>query len=82
MSGLKGSVFSGASLAVVPVTNDNPWDSSGLVVTGSGGDRAVFASLEVLDLVGLFVLSVNGANQHVVGDVVKMATVFQPGAGH
>lgn len=75
-------MFSGASLAVVPVTDDDPWDSSSFVVTGSGGDRAIFTSLEVLDLVGFSVLSVNGANQHVVGDIVKMATVFQPGAGH
>jgi hypothetical protein len=36
----------------------------------------------VLDLVGFLVGLVDGTNQHVVGDVVKVTTVLQPGTGH
>ena len=46
------------------------------------GNRVVFAGLEVLDLVSLAVLGVDRTDQHVVGDVVQMSTVLQPGTGH
>ena len=36
----------------------------------------------VLDAVDLAVLRVECANEHVVGDVVQMATVLEPGPGH
>jgi hypothetical protein len=80
--GLKGSVLTGRTLAVVPVTDNNPPDAVLLVVTGNVGDSAVLAGEEVLDLVGLTVLLVDSTNQHVVGDVVQVSTVLQPGAGH
>lgn len=56
----------GSFLPVVPVTNDNPGDVLGLVVTSDGGDGIPLAGGEVLDLVGLTVGLVRGANQHVV----------------
>jgi len=82
VSWLKSSVLTRASLTVVPVTNDNPLDSIGLVVTGSGRNRAVFTSPEVPNLVGLAVLSVDGTDQHVVRDVVEVSTVLQPRTSH
>ena len=82
VTGLKSGVLTGRTLTVVPVTNDNPLDTAGLVVTGSGGDSVVLASEGVLDLVGLTVLLVDSTDQHVVGDVVQVATVLQPGTGH
>lgn len=82
MSRLKSSMLTRATLTVVPVTNDNPLDAVGLVVTGSSRDSIPFASLEMLDLVGLLVLGVDGTDKHVVGDVVKMSTVLQPWASH
>ena len=36
----------------------------------------------VLDAVDLLVLNVEGADEHVVGDVVQVAAVLEPGAGH
>jgi hypothetical protein len=62
--------------------HNNPWDAVLLVVTGNVGDGTVLAGESVLDLVGLAVLSVNGTNQHVVGDVVQVSTVLQPRTGH
>ena len=82
VSRLQSSVLTRATLTVVPVTNDNPLDATGLVVTGSSRDSIVFTSESVLDLVSLTVLGVDGTNEHVVGDVVKMATVLQPWASH
>lgn len=82
VTGLQSGVLTGGSLTVVPVTNNNPLDATGLVVTGSGGDRSVFTSDGVLDLVGLTVLLVDGTDKHVVGDVVQVSTVLQPGTGH
>jgi hypothetical protein len=80
--GLESSVLTGRTLAVVPVTNDDPLDAVLLVVTGNIGDGTVLAVERVLDLVGLTVLSVDGTDQHVVGDVVQVSTVLQPGTGH
>lgn len=82
MAGLESSVFTGRTLSVVPVTNDNPWDAAGLVGTGGGGDGVIFTSLEVLDAVALAVFGVDSTDEKVVGDVVKMTTVLEPGTGH
>jgi len=82
VAGLESSVLTGRPLSVVPVTNDNPLDALGLVVTGSVRDSAVLSSQDVADGVGLSVLVVDGADQHVVGDVVQVSTVLQPRTGH
>lgn len=80
--GFQGSVLTGRALAVVPVTDDNPLDAVLLVVTGNSRDSVVLASEVVLDLVGLAAVSADGTDKHVVGDVVKMSAVLQPGTGH
>lgn len=36
----------------------------------------------VLDGVDAIVLSIERSDEHVVGDVVNVATILQPGAGH
>jgi hypothetical protein len=82
VTGLESGVLAGRALTVVPVTDDNPLDATGFVVTGSGGDGIVLLGEVVLDLVGLTVLSVGSTDQHVVGDVVQVATVLQPRASH
>jgi hypothetical protein len=69
-------VLSGASFAVIPVTNHNPLDSSLLVVTSGSGNGIVFTSHEVLNLVGLPIFGVDSADKHIVGNVVEMSTVF------
>lgn len=79
---LQSGVLTRTSLTVVPVTNDNPLDTTGLVVTGSSRDSIIFTSDGVLDLVGLAVLLVDGTDKHVVGDVVQVSTVLQPGTSH
>lgn len=82
MSGFQCSVFSRTTFSVIPVTNDYPRDALLLVVSGSGGNSIEFSSGEVLNLICLTIGGVGGTNQHVVRDVVKMSTVFQPRAGH
>ena len=82
MTRLQGGVLTRATLTVVPVTNDNPLDATGLVVTGSSRNSIEFSSESVPDTVGLTVLRVDGTDKHVVGDVVKVSTVLQPWAGH
>ena len=82
VAGLQSGMLARATLTVVPVTNDNPLDAARLVITGSGGDGVILLGESVLDLVGLAVLSVDRTDQHVVGDVVQVATVLQPRTGH
>ena len=64
-SGLKSSVFTGRALAIVVVTNDNPLDSSGLVVGGCQRNSTIDARVVVLDLVCLAILRVDGSNKKV-----------------
>ena len=82
VTGLESGVLTGRALTVVPVTDDDPADALLLVVTGSGGHGVVLAGGEVVDLVGLAVLGVDGTDQHVVGDVVEVTAVLEPGTGH
>jgi hypothetical protein len=82
VAGLQSGVFTGRSLSVVPVTDDDPLDTLGLVVTSGVGDGTVLAGEGVANLVRLSVLVVDGTDQHVVGDVVKVSTVLEPGTGH
>ena len=82
VTGLESGVLTGRALTVVPVTDDDPADALLLVVTGSGGHGVVLAGGEVVDLVGLTVLGVDGTDQHVVGDVVEVTAVLEPGTGH
>jgi hypothetical protein len=82
VTGLESGVLTGRALTVVPVTDDDPADALLLVVTGGGGHSVVLAGGEVVDLVGLTVLGVDGTDQHVVGDVVKVTAVLEPGTGH
>ena len=79
---LEGSVFAGRALAVVVLANDAPGDGVGLVRARNVWHALVLASELVLDGVGLTVGAVDGTNQHVVGDVVQVAAVLEPGAGH
>jgi len=82
VAGLQSGVLTGRALTVVPVTDDNPLDALGLVVTGNSRDGVPGTSELVLDLVGLAVGSVDGTDEHVVRDVVQVATVLEPRAGH
>lgn len=82
VTGLESGVLTGRTLTVVPVTDNDPADALGLVVTGNTGNSAELTVGEVLNLVGLAVGGVDGTNQHVVGDVVQVTTVLQPGTGH
>lgn len=82
VAGLESGVLTRRTLTVVPITDNDPTDALGLVVTGNSGDGIPLTSGEVLDLVGLTVGSVDGTNQHVVGDVVEMTTVLEPRTGH
>lgn len=77
-SGLKSSVLSRRSLTKVITSNDNPSDTVVSVSNGSLGNSAPLASDLVSDVVGLLVLSVDGSNHVVVGDVLEMASVLEP----
>lgn len=82
VTGLESSVLTRTTLSVVPITDNNPLDAASLIVTSSSRDSIIVAGESVFDLIGLAVLGVDSTNQHVVGDVVKVATVLEPWAGH
>ncbi len=79
-TGLESSVLTRGTFTVVVVTDDDPLDAVIAVVGSSSRNTAVLAGELVLDLVGLAVLSVDGANQAVLGDVLEMSTVLEPRA--
>lgn len=81
MTWLQGGMLAGRALAVVLITDSNPLNVVGLVVASNLGHIAPCVGTLVLDLVHLVVLGVGGTNEHVVGDVVQMTTVLQPGTG-
>lgn len=58
-------------------TNHDPLNSLLLVVSCHSGHSVPFTSRIVLDLVGFTVGLVNSSNQHVVGDIINMATILQ-----
>jgi len=82
VTNLQGSVLAGRSLTVVLVTDNNPRNVLGLVVTGNTGNGVVLTSQLVLDRVDGEVLRVEGTDQHVVGDVVQVTTELEPGTSH
>lgn len=47
-------------------------------MTGHVRDASVFSRQVVLDLVDGIILAVDGADEHVVGDVVQVAAELQP----
>lgn len=80
-SGLKSSVLSRRTLTEVITSDNNPSDTVVSVSNGSLGNSSPLASDLVSDVVGLLVLSVDGSNHVVVGDVLEMASVLKPGTG-
>lgn len=77
---LESGMLARGALAVVLITDGHPLDVVGLVVAGDFGHISPLASALVLDFVHLVVFVVGGANEHVVGNVVQMAAILQPGA--
>src|SRR3569833_2770724 len=82
MARFQSGMFSRRSLAVVPVSNHDPLDPLLLVVAGDSRHGIELTRGLVLDLVRLAVSLVDGTDQHVVGDVVQMAAIAEPRAGH
>lgn len=82
MSWFKCSVFSGASFTVIPISNYNPLKTPFLVITCSGWNGVPLSSHGVLDLVGFSICCINGADEHIVRDVIEMAAIFEPRASH
>ena len=76
---LERGVLTRRTLTVVVVTNHDPLNAA-VAVVGSGlWHTTELASDLVLDLVGLTVLRVDGTDQAVLGDVLQVTTVLQPG---
>ena len=73
VAGLEGGVLTRETLAVV-VADDDPPHARGLVGAGGGGHSAPLARRLVLDVVHLAVLGIHRRQEHVVGDVVQVAT--------
>jgi len=79
---LQCCVLAAAALSVVFIPHHDPGEVLGLVVPGGVGDRALSTRQHVLDSVGLAVRNVDGTDEHVVGDVVQVPAVLEPGPGH
>jgi hypothetical protein len=79
-SGFQGGVLSGRTFTVVLVTNNDPWDAGVSVRGGDSGDGTERTILLVQDLVGLARVGVDGTDQTVLGDVLQMTSVLQPGS--
>lgn len=74
------TVLAYASALVLPSPLPVVSHTSPHLAPGSVGHSALLAGQDVLHSVGLAVLNVDGTDQHVVGDVVQVTTVLEPGA--
>lgn len=81
MTWLESGVLARRSLAVVLITDGDPADALRLVHASDVWNASPLASQLVLDLVHFVVLSIGGADEHVVGDVVQVTAILQPRAG-
>jgi len=82
MPRLECSMFSRAPLTVVPISNHNPLYALLLVISRSRWDSIYFTGKIVLHPVSLPICCVDRADEHVVGNVVEMATILEPWARH
>mmetsp|Transcript_6859 Transcript_6859/g.11772 ORF Transcript_6859/g.11772 Transcript_6859/m.11772 type:complete len:328 (-) Transcript_6859:1491-2474(-) len=79
---LKRRVLSGGAFAVVLVANYRPPHPSRLVGARHRRHVRQLARQPILHRVDLVVRSIDGADEHVVADVVEMAAVLEPRSGH
>ena len=78
---LERRVLSARALAVVLVADGHPAEALGLVVARHVRHLAELARQLVAYVVRLAVLVVDGADEHVVGDVVQVAAILEPRTG-
>ena len=71
-------MFAGGALAVVVVSDHDPWDTGGLVFARNVWHTASRACRPVANVVHLFVFRVESGDKEVVGDVVQVAAEFEP----
>ncbi|MNL02163.1 hypothetical protein D3C87_1226620 [compost metagenome] len=77
-----GSVLAAGAFAVILVSDDDPALAAFLVGAGDLGNvEPRLAGQDVLGLAALAGPSVDGPHEEVVGDLVEVAAVAQPGAG-
>ena len=80
VTGLQSGVLTGRTLTVVVLCDDEPGLRLGLPLLGEVGD-GVCGAVDVEGLVGGAGLSVDSADEGVLGDVGKMALELEPGTG-
>lgn len=71
-------VFTAGSLAVVFVPDGYPRNALGFVIPCVFGKRFDLAVEDVFALPGFMPERVDGAEKHIVGDMIEMASEFQP----
>ena len=79
---LERGVLAAGTLAVVLVANDDPGHTRVPVLTRDFGNLTNLSGELVDNRVGLAVLGVDGADEHVVADVGEVATELEPGTRH
>lgn len=82
VTGLKSSVLTRRTLTIVIISDNNPRDTSSLVLTGDIGNSTELTSDLVLNLVDGVVLGVDSSDEEVVRDVVEVTTELEPGTSH
>src|SRR5690606_36451184 len=75
-------VLTRATFTIVLITYYHAAYVSCFVYTLYGRYFTIFTSQLVLHCIGLHVESIDSTYQHVVGDIIEVATVFQPWACH
>jgi hypothetical protein len=81
-AGLKSSMLATGSFTVVLFTKYNPVYATIPVGASNVRDSARGVIEAVGNLIHLAVVGINGTNEHVVGDVLEVTTVFEPRASH
>lgn len=75
---LESSMLTRGALAVVVITNNNPWLAVIAVPGSNVWHSSPFTGLVVLNVISLIVGRVDGTNEAVLGNVFKVASVLEP----
>eukprot|EP00733_Pompholyxophrys_punicea_P001902 Pompholyxophrys_punicea_v1_NODE_1155_length_904_cov_16.810365.p1 type:complete len:174 gc:universal NODE_1155_length_904_cov_16.810365:876-355(-) len=82
MTNLQSSMFTRGTFSIIFITNHNPRQSGFLIATCHSGYSIESICGTVKNRIGKIILRVQCTNQHIVGYVVQMTTIFQPRTSH
>src|SRR5690606_13043924 len=82
MSGFHSGMFSGATFAVDFITDYYAAETGSFINALNFWNLIIFSGQLVFYLIAFHIESIDGANQHIVRDIIEVTSVFQPWTSH